>query len=356
MNKPKSVTRIGTIGIICFVLISGGCKDRPTIRSASAELAGHRRVNQKILVLHSYHPEYQWVASINRGISMVIPPDKVDIEYYYMDTKNHPDPTWREQTIHHVIEAVKEWSPDVVITADDNAQEDIGKMLVSRNICPVVFCGVNRNVKSYGYEAGSVTGVLERPHFNQSIRLLQKIAPKVRTTLVLSDTGYTSAGALAHMQAEARELTNVQILDWHMAYTFDDWKKQVLRAQAQADALAVYTYHTIRESETSTRIVPAAEVMEWTVNHTTIPIVGFVIFAVDDGSLCGVLESGVEQGVAAARMALKILQGYTPSKIPIETGLKGQRMINLEVAGRLGIEVDPMLLKTIDVVIYDVSK
>lgn len=335
---------------IAVLLVLVGCKRAPVPGQASAA-PRQETMNRRILVVHSYHPGYQWVAAINRGITMIVPPGKVDLEFFYMDMKRHPDAAWREHITASVLTAIAEWNPDVVITVDDAAQACVGKILAAQTRPAVVFCGVNRSIEEYGYEKGNVTGVLERPHFRESIDLFNQIMPEARRILVLSDAGLTSEGAFSAMRQEAEEMTAVQAVDWCMAATFEEWKQCVERGQEQADALAVYTYHTLLEREGSNRMVPPDKVMEWTAEHSSIPVIGFLVFAVDDGALCGVLESGVEQGSLTARMAMKILQGRSAASIPVETGLHGQRMVNLNVAEKLGIPIHPSLLNNLDVII-----
>ena len=332
-----------------MLLAAGGCERRSTPTQATAYTGSSGQ--RKILVVHSYHPGYQWVAAVNRGIFIIISLGAVNIVYFYMDTKNHPQAEWRQRLAREALEAVEEWEPDVVITVDDDAQEEVGRTLAGRANAAVVFCGVNGEMTEYGYASGNVTGVLERPHFRETIHLFRQLASGARRLFALSDSGKTSEGAFAWMQREAEGLTDLEVVDWAMVTTFDEWKRRVLEAQTQADAIAVYTYHTLFEDADSSRSVPPRQVMEWTVQNSAIPIIGFQVFSVDDGSLCGVLESGVSQGATAARMALRIIQGSSPSSLPIETSLKGQRMINLEVARKLAIPVDPALLEETDIIV-----
>jgi hypothetical protein len=59
------------------------------------------------------------------------------------------------------------------------------------------------------------------------------------------------------------------------------------------------------------------------------------VFAVDDGALCGYLESGVEHGYKAGQMAVDIINGKPAGQIPIITAPEGQSMLNLHAAETL---------------------
>jgi ABC-type uncharacterized transport system substrate-binding protein len=91
--------------------------------------------------------------------------------------------------------------------------------------------------------------------------------------------------------------------------------------------------------------------MGWSRENIKIPTVGLSASSIRDGALCGVVESGYEQGFEAAGMALRIIHGEKPSEIPIKTAKKGTRMINMKTARALGINVPEEILKSVDVVI-----
>lgn len=349
---------IGWCISLAILLFTGGCDDsgqnsQPDFKNedtTSSDTAGKDNSNSNwILVVHSYTADHDWVIAINRGIQMAINSRQIRVEHFYMDTKRHPEPAWAIDMAEKCLAIIDELKPNIVILADDNAQEYIGKKLAGRNDVSVAFCGVNGNPEDYGYLADNVTGVLERPFFSESLALAQRLIPTIRKVLVLSDTGKTTYGCFDYMKAQT--INNVQITDWVAALTFDQWKQTVERANQEADALAIYTYHTLRSDPNSTVGIKPAEIMAWTLEHCRIPIIGFFIYSVNDGSFCGVLESGVEHGMAAGQMAMKIaLFGVKPSAIPITSGSNSQSMVNMASARRLGIQLDAAVLDTVDIV------
>ena len=84
----------------------------------------------KVLVVHSYHHEYEWVAEISGGINEVLKDKNVELEYYYMDTKRKTDEAWKEESGRAALEKVTAWQPNVVIAVDDNAQLYFAKNLL----------------------------------------------------------------------------------------------------------------------------------------------------------------------------------------------------------------------------------
>ena len=72
---------------------------------------------------------------------------------------------------------------------------------------PIVFSGVNKDPAAYGLEGSrNVTGVLEREHFIESVRLLAEAVPTVRRIAVVVDDGPTWDGVLERMKSQVDEL------------------------------------------------------------------------------------------------------------------------------------------------------
>jgi len=301
----------------------------------------------KVLLVHSYHTGYPWVDAITRGVRMALSGSNIDLEIYYMDTKRNTSEEWKVESGNNAMQVVRDWEPDVIIAADDNAQKYFAVNYIGMEKPQIVFCGVNAEPEAYGYPASNVTGILERPHFNESLDLLNEIMPGVENIAIISDDSPTSQGALSYMRAEDTELN---VVSTATPSTFQDWQDEVRRVQDLADAIAIYMYHTVKPADGMESMDPK-EVMVWTVENSNIPIVGFFVFAVDDGALCGFLESGAEQGMRAGEITLQIIGGMAPGDMPVVTALEGQSMLNVATATRLGLNVPDAMVDSIDIVL-----
>jgi ABC-type uncharacterized transport system substrate-binding protein len=297
--------------------------------------------SSSILVLHSYHPQYEWVASINKGIRAVLEPLHAEVNYIYMDTKRHTDEAWKRRVGRETLEYIAQHSPDLVIAVDDNAQEYVARHLVNSDR-PVVFCGVNSDPDKYGYPAENVTGILERPLWRESLGLLQQVYP-VKRIAVLSSDDPTSEGALHYMQ---QLFVDEVISDWLLVSGFDEWKAAVTQLNEKVDAVGIYMFHTIKTNEAS-QSLPPGQVMQWTRRHAEIPIIGFFDFTVYEGALLGVVEDGEEIGKQAAMYAVDILRGTPFSSLPVIKTERGIGLINRSAARRLDIDIEHINLADI---------
>ena len=101
----------------------------------------------------------------------------------------------------------------------------------------------------------------------------------------------------------------VEVAEIHLTDDFDDWQAKVLELQSAVDAIGLFTYHTIKRSGEMESMSPE-EVLEWTLENSTLPEFAPLDLVVEGGALCGVALSGQEQGATAAEIAIRTVS-YT---------------------------------------------
>jgi ABC-type uncharacterized transport system substrate-binding protein len=314
---------------------------------AGASAAGGHLSGGRVLLVHSYHPEYPWVDTITHGVQSVIQGQGIDLRVFYMDTKRHTDEAWKIRAGERAQAEVESFRPDVVIASDDDAQEYFARAYVGGAL-PIVFCGVDADPTKYGYPASNVTGVIERPHFRESLELARRLRP-IRRIAVLSCHDSTSIVAMGFMK---QEQLDVEVVEWVLANDFDEWQAAIARLNNAVDALVIRSYQAVKVPG-SVENVPPVQVAEWTIAHTTIPTIAFHDFEIQDGLLVGVVKSGMEYGRKAAECGLQILDGTSPAALPIMRAKLGIPTINRETARRLGIELTPELTSGVTLVPAD---
>jgi len=112
---------------------------------------------------------------------------------------------------------------------------------------------VNTSPQRYGYPAPNVTGVLEVPHFKESAAFLKKVLRKEGPLrlVVLSDRSETTDFTFESMKAQ--QDCELEVLKWCNPKTWQEWKDNVQEFQVQADAIAIYVYHTILRVRTANK-------------------------------------------------------------------------------------------------------
>jgi len=307
----------------------------------------------RIFVVHSYHPDYVWCKSIDQGIRKILLGRHVVLTMFYLDAKRDPDPERLRARALGVLAKIDADKPQVVIAADDAAQEYlVAPHLKGRSAPQVIFCGVNARLKRYGYPAANVSGVVERWQYREGFALLKRIAPGARTVAVFFDNSETADYLKADLSEEAKKGPfALNIVGIESPRTFQQWQKRVQYYQGKADALALGLYHTLTDEKTG-QVVPPEQVMAWSNAANRLPTLGFTDFAAKQGLLCGVLGSGLEQGQNAAEMAWQVLERGVPAgSLPVRTNRKGDILVNLKTAERLGINIPYEIINASGIVI-----
>jgi ABC-type uncharacterized transport system substrate-binding protein len=82
-----------------------------------------------------------------------------------------------------------------------------------------------------------------------------------------------------------------------------------------------------------------------------IPLMGFATGQMRSGAFMTLSRDFFDNGVASARIAMRVLNGEHPAQIPFEPVLKTRFSLNLATAAQLGITIPESLLKSADEVI-----
>lgn len=293
----------------------------------------------RVLELHSYHAEWDWCAEQSRGFRRALQGLKVEYRGFDLDTKRQSGEAAKQAAAARARELIDQWQPDLVYTTDDDAQKYVAAGYAGSPL-PFVFSGVNAEPGDYGFDrAPNVTGVLEREHFVETVRLLREIAPGVRRIAVVLDEGSTTwDGVGRRMKERLGELEGVEVAAWDTIRTFDEFQRKITSYRGLADAVALLGVFNFRGADGKN--VPFEAVLRWVAEHSPLPDFSFWDSRVALGTLCAVAVSGYEQGLAAGEIARVILvEGRSPRSFPMTATRKGAPVVSLARARTLGIDL-----------------
>lgn len=303
----------------------------------------------KILHIMSYHSPWKWTDDQFNGFKYALQDQEVEYKVFQMDAKRNNQKESLEKAGEQARYLIKTWDPDLVYVNDDIGQEYVVKHYVNSEI-PFVFSGVNSNPIKYGFLGSkNITGIMEQEHFIETIKLLQKITPGVKDIAVIFDTDSTWEGVGGRMLTKLPQISDIRVTSWNKISTFEEFKILVKNLQTKTDAIALLGIFGYKNEDGST--VPYTEVLRWTAENSQLPDFSFWKDRISYGTLCSVSVSGYEQGLAAGMLARKILvEGQSPSSLTMRPSLKGEPVISLARATKLGIKVQADLLLTAEVV------
>ena len=291
-----------------------------------------------VLVIESYQSQNPWDSSYLEGLRTELG-DRVRLATFAMDTKRLPASV-------HPRQAEKAWQsylqtkPDLVILGDDNALKYLGPKLLDQKV-PVVYLGINGNPDDYVPAGHNLTGILERPLFDFSVRTIEQILqPAPKKVLVLFDGGTTSRASVAEaFKGQSSQLISNTLVDLKLISTWEEWQRTVREAKQQGyDAIVVGLYHTLVDRQGKN--VPADQVLAWTSANTPLPPFSFWDFSIGpEATIGGFVLSGREQGKAAAALVQKVLAGTPPAQIPPKAGENGKFAFSHHQLQKWGLQV-----------------
>jgi ABC-type uncharacterized transport system substrate-binding protein len=314
----------------------------------TGEAAAPPRRSWKILHIMSYHSPWKWTDGQLAGFKAALQDLNIEYKVFQMDTKRRSDEAWRRKVGQEARDLIDSWKPDLVYTSDDYAQEYVAKYYLNQKL-PFVFSGVNADPSQYGFVGSkNITGVLEQEHFVETVKLLQQIVPKVHKIAVIYDDDPTWPPVIARMRQSLKELPDITIISWDLIHTFAEFKRRMTALEKEADAVCFLGIFTFKDEHGKN--VSYKEVQRWVLEHSKLPDISFWQDRISYGTLCVVNVSEYEQGLAAGRLARGILlEGRSPGSYTMQPTVKGNPMINLLRAKKLGINIKTGILLSVGV-------
>ena len=136
---------------------------------------------------------------------------------------------------------------------------------------------------------------------------------------------------------------------WDVIHRFDEYKQKIKSYQGNVDAIGLLGIFTFKDDDGQN--VPYTEVLKWTANNSQLPDFSFWKDRISYGTLCTVTVSGYEQGLAAGKIAHGILvDGRSPASFDMVPTVKGEAVISLARANRLGISFKSSILLSAEIV------
>ena len=199
-------------------------------------------------------------------------------------------------------------------------------------------------ITSFRHPGGNVTGgaILFAEVSAKRLQLLKEVVPRLSRTVVVWN-GANPANALAWRETQDAARTLGVVLQSHEVKALKDFEGAfAIMAQERPDALLVLedalTFHYRKE------IADFAA-------QQRLPSMFGMREGVDAG---GLMSYGVNSREIVRRTATyvdKILKGAKPADLPVEQASKFELVINLKIAGALGLSIPTALLATADEVI-----
>jgi len=257
------------------------------------------------LYVSSYHPEYYWNVEIEKGLDAALN-GACEISRFYMDTKRNKGREHAERKAAEAKHLIDETRPDVVIACDDNASKYLVVPYLKDVATPVIFCGVNWTVDSYGYPYSNLTGIVEVAPIAPLIDAAMDVVGNTRRLIYLAADVPTQHKELARVrQLAGRRGLEVQSA---MVSSLDAWVAAVRRVSSE-DILMLGSSSGIsdwNDDRAMEIVVKQGKAFSITIYSNMAPL-----------AMLAMMKTGVEHGEWAGEIALILLEGESPANIPI---------------------------------------
>ncbi|WP_440905488.1 ABC transporter substrate binding protein [Catenovulum sp. SX2] len=293
----------------------------------------------RILLINSYHPQYDWTAQLTQGVkntlSAFLPDENFHVEY--MDARRFvSDPVHLQHLTQLLLHKYRSFKPDVVITADDAAFYFLLNHPELFADTPVVFGGVNVFKSELLQDRDNFTGILEGMEISGNIKLIEKIQPEVQQVILLADKTELGSRMTAQARLELAKLTTrLSVKIW------DDFSlaelQQSVRTATPDTAYLILGMHKDRNGQYfsfSEHLLPLT-------NMSTVPIYGmWGAILINQGVMGGLMNNPLQHGASLAQIAKDIIRGKQVSDIPIRDKSDFVATFNYRQLQRFDINLD----------------
>jgi two-component system sensor histidine kinase/response regulator len=271
----------------------------------------------QIVVLSAYHPGDAWSDDVLAGLLaglQTADPDQVP-EVEYLDTKRFPGPEHLAFLKEMLTRKYRQRPADLVI-ALDNPALDLLRAYPAELFpgVPVVFAGINGFQPQMLDDRPGMTGVAEVQDMAGTLELGLRLHPETRRVLVVHDDTASGRALRQELEPILPGLRDRVRIDFAPAGTLPELEQQL--AALPADSLVLLlTYVT----DAAGHVYPRAESTRRMAAASAAPLYAMHQTRLGHGIVGGMLLDGREHGRQAAALALRVLGGEDPERIPVES-------------------------------------
>lgn len=294
----------------------------------------------KVFYINSYHPDYPYSEQAEKRLLhtlQVIPTSKHSFNdsdshvFFYrfaMDAKRTPRPEQLQKKAKRAMHLIDSIQPDLLLFTDDAAAEYVISPNLHRLKMPMLYAGINWDVKPFSFPANQIRGMVEIVRFKDLVDNLKILEKSERVCLLAAQCALSQRDAFYFKQA-----TQSDCID--LVPSWDSWKTAFHEHQKRKDLLIL--------GNTDPLEVPMDSMQNFVETHTLYPTASFNEYFAPL-SLITVGKVRAEFGSWLGEQTLKIAHGTPITDIPNSENSHYVRILNMTLANKLGISFPPAYL------------
>ena len=288
-----------------------------------------------VLVLHSYHPGLSWTDTLNTGIRETfrteMPQALLWVEY--LDTKRNTDTSYLSLQAALLRHKLADSVFNLIIATDNDALDFVLEYRDSIfRGAAVVFCGVNDFRPEQLRGQKDITGLAENPAFVETMRTALSLHPDTSEFVIIgADQAITDLLTDRALRSLEQSFPTIRFTYWN------NLPAQELRTRLAAlGAGQLIFIHGVMRNEEGVLVDYRGKNL-FLSTHAKVPIYGFWDFEMGTGCVGGKMVQGQTEGERAARLAMQVLDGADPNKIPVHAATPSRYIFDYLQLQRFGI-------------------
>jgi ABC-type uncharacterized transport system substrate-binding protein len=223
---------------------------------------------------------------------------------------------------------------DAIICTDDHAYNFIlerSHELFPKT--PIVFCGVNNFNEASLAGRNWITGVVESTDLTKTIKIALRLHPKIKNVFILVDKTVSGMAHRKQLEEIVSQLNKTLTFDIP-----DDIELPLLKKKLQKlskDSIVLWMNFF---SDKFGNPISLEDVSDLLQKYCNVPVYSLWDTRLDKGAVGGMLTSGHAQGEAAAKVALRIINGEKVENIPVIKESPNRYMFDYKQLKRFNIK------------------
>ena len=298
---------------------------------------------KRLLYINSYHHGYAWSDAIERGLRERLAASGYNIELSveYLDSRRFNYLSHQEALVASMAIKYADYRQDLILTSDNAALEFAvrhrERLAPGR---PIVFCGYNNLRPDDLAGIPAITGVNEELDISGTVELALGLHPNTRALVFILSTGDVSSAR------------NVDIVERQILPRYRDrFETRLLKDAAMMEIereLAALPRDSLvfLAGQTSDygdgRALSPLENGQLISAASPVPVYSFWDFHIGTGVLGGRVVTGHDQGLRAAELALRLLDGEPPEAVPVVMRAPTRDLFDFAAMQRFGLRPETL--------------
>lgn len=199
-------------------------------------------------------------------------------------------------------------------------------------VVPVVFVAVNEQEVPLAISKFGVTGIVQRFDIRGTLGLIMRLQPDTRRVVVIGGTSDADRAAIGRIEETAPSLEGIK---------FDYWTNQPVAEMSEGVKSlpegTVILLSTVQRDVTGQPFF-MSQLAQMFAPSASVPVYVLGGWALGSGAVGGAVVDPENLGARAGQLALRVLGGADPEKVPIEVATKGTPMVDWRALERWGIK------------------